>query len=146
MLLPEADVAAELALAGLHFVESVRAGVCLPLPPNRSCASCRPEHGRFDSPPDDIVHVDAPDMPARVNAGWWRMATEYGLLDEQQEFLLSLGLEDPDAEEFVTGWARVRLLDGWDLAGSGVSALRSSFATLFTGRFVPEFVMASLVS
>ena len=72
------------------------------------------------------------------------MATEYGLFDEQREFLLSLGLEDPDADEFVTVWARVRLLDRWDLASSDAQLLRGPFTGLFTDRFVPEFVMTSL--
>jgi hypothetical protein len=140
----DSDVAADLARAGLQFVESVRGGVRLPLPPNRSGASCLPEHGRFDAAPYEIVGVDDPDLPGKVNAGWWRMATEYGLFDEPREFLLRLGLEDPNAEEFVTVWARVRLLDEWDLGGGGASLLRSTFAGLFTDRYVPEFVMTAV--
>lgn len=65
MSLTDADAAAELASAGLHFVESMRGEARVPLPPNRSCASCLQEHGRFDSTPDEIVHIDAPDMPAQ---------------------------------------------------------------------------------
>ncbi|WP_446219397.1 hypothetical protein [Micromonospora sp. IBHARD004] len=142
MSLTEAAIAADLAPAGLHFVERVHGEVRLPLPPHRSAASCLPEHGRFDSRPE-VVQVDDPDLPAKVNAGWWRMATEYGLLDERREFLFSAGIEDPDAEESVVIWVRVRLLDEWDLAAGGC-LLRSSFAGLLTDRFVPEFVMTSL--
>jgi len=28
-------------------------------------------------------------VAAKVNAGWWRMATEYGVIDGRREFLLS---------------------------------------------------------
>jgi hypothetical protein len=65
--LTDAAVAAELAAAGLHFVERIRAEVRLPLPPHRGPASCRPEHGRFDSAP---VAVDDHDLAAKVNADW----------------------------------------------------------------------------
>ncbi|MYT74486.1 hypothetical protein GTY60_33100 [Streptomyces sp. SID8367] len=75
------------------------------------------------------------------------MAEEYGLLDDRSEFLLALGREhlgeDPDVEPCQV-WFRVRLLDEWDLVGSEVDLLRSGFATFFTDRFVPEFMMASL--
>jgi hypothetical protein len=47
------------------------------------------------------------------------MATEYGLFDERREFLLCLRLQDSNAEEFMTAWARVGLLDLWDLADGG---------------------------
>ncbi|MEU4479697.1 hypothetical protein AB0F68_16815 [Micromonospora sp. NPDC023966] len=143
MSLTDAAIAADLAPAGLHFVERVHGDFRLPLPPHRSAASCLSEHGRFDSRPEEVVQVDDPDLPAKVNAAWWRMAAEYGLLDERREFLLCAGIEDPDAEESVLIWVRVRLLDEWDLTGSGC-LLRSSFAGLFTDRFVPEFVMTSL--
>lgn len=143
MFLTDAAITADLAPAGLQFVET-RRGVDLPLPQHLSAASCCSEHGRFDADPDEVIDVNDPDLPAKVNAGWWRMATEYGLFDEQREFLLSLGLEDPDADEFVTVWARVRLLDRWDLASSDAQLLRGPFTGLFTDRFVPEFVMTSL--
>ena len=90
MTLTDADVTALLAPAGLLFIkrmnqESVRLP---PLPPGHSAASAGPEHGRFDSRPDEIAHVDDADMPDKVNAGWFRMAAEYGLFNEDREFLL----------------------------------------------------------
>ena len=72
-----------------------------------------PEDGRFDSAP---VAVDDPDLTAKVNADWWRMAVEYGL----------------------------RLAGEWDVVDSRVPVLRSGFAGLFTESFVPEFTMLSL--
>jgi hypothetical protein len=140
----DAVVAANLAPAGLEFVERVNGEVSLPLPPYHSPASCRSEHGRFDSRPEEVVDVEDPDLPAKVNAGWWRMATEYDLFDNQNEFLIAVDYRDPEAISPEMAWVRVRLADAWDLAGSNVTALGSYFAGLFTERFVPEFTMLSL--
>ena len=141
MSLTDAAVAAELAPAGLHFVERIRGVVRQPLPPHRGPASCRPEHGRFDSAP---VVVDDPDFAAKVNADWWRMAAEYGLLDDQREFLLGVYYDIPEHGDFDYAWIRVRLAGEWNLVDSRVPALRSGFAGLFTESFVPEFTMMSI--
>jgi hypothetical protein len=114
------------------------------LPAGRSAASCSDEHGRFDSRSEEIVDVNDPDLVPRANAGWWRMATEYRLFDERREFLLSVDYREPEAVDPESEWVRVRLLDKWDLAGSGVAALASWMAGLFTDRFVPEFAMLFL--
>lgn len=87
-----------LAPAGLRFVQRIRDEVRLPpLPPGHSPASAGPEHGRFDSGPDEIADVDAPNMADKVNASWYRMATEYGLFDEDREFLLGVDYTHPAA-------------------------------------------------
>lgn len=142
--LSDAAIAADLAPAGLLFLERVDGEIVYPLPPHRLPASCLPEHGRFDAKPDEVVDVTDPDMSAIVNAGWWRMATEYGLFDERREFLLGVDYRDPDAVDPEYAWVRVRLNDEWDLAGSGSAALRSYLGAHFTERFVPEFSMLSL--
>ncbi|MER6827405.1 hypothetical protein ABT352_15585 [Streptosporangium sp. NPDC000563] len=149
MTITDAEMAALLAPAGLRFIEwRNRDEVLLPpLPAGYSAASARPEHGRFDSLPDEIVDVDAPDMPDKVNASWFRMATEYGLFNEEREFLLAADYteygEAYDGEDHIA-WVQVRLLDGWDFVASEVDQLRSSMAGLLTTRFVPEFTVASL--
>jgi len=142
MPLSDAAVASDLAQAGLLFVKRIQVDVVVPLPEGKGAASCGPEHGRFDE--DETVSVDDPEMPAKINASWWRMATEYGLLDDQREFLLRVDYRDPQAIEPEGAWVRVRLDEDWDLAGSGATALRSWFAGLFTDRFVPEFTMVSI--
>jgi hypothetical protein len=145
--LTDSAVAADIALAGLEFLGRVSEEVSLPLPPPPpyySPASCEPQHGRFDSRPDEVVNVDDPEMPVKVNAGWWRMATEYSVVDHRREFMLSVNYRDPDQVEPEFAWVRVRLSGQWDLAGSGSMALRSVFGGLFTDRFVPEFSMLSL--
>ncbi|GAA2892819.1 hypothetical protein ACFQQB_08505 [Nonomuraea rubra] len=147
--LTDTDVAGLLAPAGLLFIKRMdHDSVRLPaLPSGHSAASARPEHGRFDSLPDEVADVEADDMPEKVNAGWFRMATEFGLFNEDREFLLSVcyarywetGTGDDDI-----AWVQVRLLNEWDLAASEVDLLRSWMAGMFTERFVPEFTMASL--
>jgi hypothetical protein len=143
--LTDAVVAADLVPAGLEFLERVSEEVSLPLPsppPYHSPASCGPEHGRFDS--DEMIDVDDPELPAKVNASWLHMATEYGVLDSHRELLLSVNYSDPDEVEPEYAWVRVRLSDRWDLAGSNSTALRSGFGGLFADRFVPEFSMLSI--
>ncbi|MFD1321353.1 hypothetical protein ACFQ4H_09655 [Micromonospora sonneratiae] len=106
----DAAIATDLALAGLEFIERITTEVHFPLPaPDQGPASCRVEHGRFDSAPDEIVDVNDPDMPAKVNAGWWRMANEFELFDERREFLLGVNYSDPDAVGDEYRWVRVRL-------------------------------------
>ncbi|WP_246127085.1 hypothetical protein [Embleya hyalina] len=147
MILTDAEIGDLLASAGLRLVERVRQEVRLPLPKYVSPASAGPEHGRFDSDPEEVADPDASDFADKVNTGWYRMAAEFGLLDEKREFLLALGRarlgDDSDHEPYEV-WFRVQLLDEWDLVRSEVDLLRSGFATLFTDRFVPEFTVASL--
>jgi hypothetical protein len=149
MTITDTEMAALLAPAGFRFVTRLSRDEApnFPLPPGHSCATTRPEHGRFDSRKDEIAEVDAPDMADKVNASWYRMATEHGLFDEHREFLLAVdygGPEDDDPDELLRGWARVRLLDGWDLVRSEVDQLGSPMGALFTLRFVPEFTALSL--
>ncbi|MFI5495935.1 hypothetical protein [Actinoplanes sp. NPDC051859] len=128
MPLTDAVVEAELVPAGLEFLERITEEVSLPLPsppPYRSPASCGPEHGRFDS--DEATDVDDPEMPAKVNADWLHMATEYGVLDSRRECLLSVDYSDPDEVSPEYAWVKVRLSDQWDPAGSNSTALRSGF-------------------
>jgi hypothetical protein len=92
------EMAARLEPAGFRFVERVHGEVRRPvLPPGYSPASAGPEHGRFDSHPDEIADVDEPDMADKVNASWCRMALEYGLFSEEREFLLAVDFARPDA-------------------------------------------------
>ena len=71
------------------------------------------------------------------------MATEYQVLDERREVLLSANYSDPGEGDPEYAWVRARLSGDWDLAGSGSINLRSGFAGLFTDRFVLEFSMLS---
>ncbi|MGI5204647.1 hypothetical protein ACQEU6_24065 [Spirillospora sp. CA-108201] len=141
--LTDVEIAAALAPAGLVFIERERGEVHLPLKPQRSAASSRPEDGRFDSETEEVVDVDDPDLVAKVNAGWLRMAVEFGLFDERREFLISVNYSEEPGEP-DQAWVRVFLSEKWDIAGSEVEQLRGYFASMFTTRFVPEFTVLSL--
>jgi len=69
-------------------------------------------------------------MPAKVNAYWWRMATEYGVIDDQREFLLDVDYSDPDEVAPERAWIRVRLSGEWNLAAiaAGLAARRTGGA------------------
>lgn len=146
MSLTDAEMAAALAPAGLQFIKRERGKIRLPLKPGKSAASSLPEDGRFDARPDEVIDVDDPDFAVKLNAGWLRMATEFGLLDAQREFLLSVDYNEdlPRGEPAEPAWVRVRLLDDWDIAGCGAGQLGGTFATLMTERYVPEFWVLSL--
>ncbi|WP_328390739.1 hypothetical protein [Nocardia sp. NBC_00416] len=140
MSLTDADIAAALAPAGLLFIEREEDDVRLPLKPDRSPASSGPEDGRFDARPDEVVDVDHPDLVAKINAGWLRMAVEFGLFDERREFLISVDYSEDPVSAPEREWVRVRLLEEWDIAG-GEAEHRG---VRFTSRFAPEFWVLSL--
>ncbi|WP_338693006.1 hypothetical protein V2W30_01675 [Streptomyces sp. Q6] len=144
----DGDMAVALKPAGFRFVQRVYGEIRTPeLPPGYSPASARPEHGRFDSRPDEVADVDEPGLADKVNASWYRMAVDHGLFSEEREFLLAVDFalpEDEDVEGEYRGWARVRLLDEWDVVRSEVAQFRSSMGDLLTERFVPEFTVVSL--
>ena len=141
--LTDDEMAEALANAGLEFVERLRGEVRTPALPGGSAAACRPEDGRFDARPEEVVDVDDPQFASKVNAGWFRMATEHGLFDEERGFLLCVDYSEvygePQAE-----WVRVRLREGWDLVGSRVAPLGfGPFPATHRVVFTPEFAMVS---
>lgn len=138
MSLTDEDIAAVLAPAGLRFIEREQNDVLWKDP-----ASARPEEGRIDARPDEVIDLNDPDLAVKVNAGWLRLATEHGLLNTDREFLISVDYSESLSEP-ERAWVRVRLQDEWDIAGSGVEQLRVRFAAMFTTRFVPEFWAASV--
>lgn len=153
MVLSDVQMAQVLELAGLRFRERVRGAVRSPvLPPGYSPASADTEHGRFDSHPEEIADIRAPDMAEKINASWGRMAVDYGLLDDNREFLLVVEYREPGDDEAANeeqavgrrAWVRVQLLDRWDFVASEPAPLRSEFAATMTTRFVPEFTAVSL--
>ena len=117
--------------------------VRLPLKPGKSACSSLPEDGRFDARPDEVVDIDDPDFVTKVNAGWLRLATGSGLLNDLREFLVNVDYCE-DADETERAWVRVRLLGDWDIAGSGVEKLGSHLTFGRTTRYVPQFPALSL--
>jgi hypothetical protein len=109
--------------------------------PWKDPSTARPKDGRIDARPDEVIDLDDPDMAAKINAGWLRLASEHGLLNADREFLIDVDYCEPESEP---AWVRVRLDDEWDIADSGVEQLRGHFAAMFTTRFVPEFRAASV--
>lgn len=69
------------------------------------------------------VRSDRPDLVAELNAQWHRLASEAGVLGADGVFLIDLPVS--------RSWVRVRLTDGWDLAGVlGERPGRPEFVTL----------------
>lgn len=141
MSLTDADIAAALAPAGLLFIEREENEVTPPLEPSRSPASSGPENGRFDARPEKFVDVDDPDLVAKVNTGWLRMAVEFGLFDERREFLFSVDYPEDPVYAPEPAWVRVRLVEERDISGSSTVDQPSAY---FATRFTPEFWALSL--
>jgi hypothetical protein len=72
------------------------------------------------------------------------MAVEYELLDDNREFVLGVDYSDPEEIDSEWAWARVRLLDEWDLGGGDDGPLPLWMRFYMGRRFVPEFTVMSL--
>ncbi|MFF4315015.1 hypothetical protein [Streptomyces sp. NPDC001507] len=77
-------------------------------------------------------------MIEKANDGWFRLALDHGFLGDDREFLLGVNHADDDSVP-VLRWARVRLVEEWDIMGAGVATGMLGSAAGF-----PEFAMLSL--
>lgn len=128
----DAELAAEIAPAGLRFIERDRAEVRLPAEAATLAASCQGEDGRIDAEPHEFVDVDDPERIGRLNAGWLRLAIEHGLLNDEREFLLKVNYAEDGSDWPELVWIKVQLLDTWSIADGTVPALGSAIAPDFT--------------
>lgn len=128
----DAELAAEIAPAGLRFIERDRSEVRLPCEAANLAPCCRGEDGRIDAEPHEAVDIDDPERVAKLNAGWLRLATEHGLLNCEREFLLEVDYAEEGEDWPELAWIKVQLLDEWSIADGTVRALGSSIAPEFT--------------
>lgn len=94
-----------LGRAGLEAVGERRVEEVLPAP-----VAWRHVAG-WQTEPTVTVADDRPDLVAELNAQWHRLASETGVLDGDGVFLIAV------SGAAKGSWTRVRLTDGWDLAG-----------------------------
>ncbi|MGW3487023.1 hypothetical protein [Streptomyces sp. GZWMJZ-114] len=144
MPLNDTELAVLLAPAGLRFLGRVRGEPAMPPLPAGGAASALPAQGRHDARAHEVAAVDAPDLADKVNAGWFRMAKEFRLLDAEDAFVIGADWAATPGERLDGthhGWARVRLAEEWDFVRSEVEQFRSTMAGLFTERYVPEFTV-----
>ncbi|MEV0096480.1 PE-PGRS family protein [Streptomyces sp. NPDC050738] len=74
----------------------------------------------METEPTVAVRHDHPDPVAELNAQWHRLAVGNGVIGEDGVFLIAAGGDGGDSGnsgDGGDGWTRVRLTDGWDLAG-----------------------------
>ncbi|MFF5760921.1 hypothetical protein ACWD5B_24085 [Streptomyces tanashiensis] len=113
----------------------------------------------FGSRPEDVVGrfshpYETPRLVERLNEDWYELAVSTGLLDHRREFLVMLphGTHTHQAvlhkrnqhygrRAAPAVWARVRLLDRWDIMGRGAG---SAFLGIRAGH--PGFGMLALDS
>ncbi|RAS61088.1 hypothetical protein C8D87_11036 [Lentzea atacamensis] len=131
----EIGLAESLAVAGLDYVGLADADV----------AYVPPTLASFGGIGDTLVVAVkvGPDEPQRVeklNAAWLQMCLDSEFFDDDRRFLLGVKIEDDeDTEQAATfWWAKVALMESWDLAGAGAASL------LGHGFGLPSFVMLSL--
>ncbi|WP_330461256.1 PE-PGRS family protein [Streptomyces sp. NBC_00820] len=63
------------------------------------------------------VRADRPELVAELNARWHRLATESGILGPAGDGVFLIGVAGDRTGRTPGRWTRVRLTDGWDLAG-----------------------------
>ncbi|MFI0815275.1 PE-PGRS family protein [Streptomyces sp. NPDC021098] len=68
-----------------------------------------------DARPTATVRAADPDVVGQVNAEWFRLAVEHGIIDEDGVFLIDVG--GSWTGRAPRRWTRVRLTERWDLAG-----------------------------
>ncbi|MEU6371974.1 PE-PGRS family protein [Streptomyces sp. NPDC046909] len=104
--------------AGLEVVEDWQAEEVLPVPFARRYVV------GWEAEPAVKVGSERSDLIDEVNAQWYRLASEAGVLGEDGVFLVDVGCSPPR-------WVRVRLGAAWDLAGVlGERPGRPEFLTL----------------
>ncbi|MFI1992970.1 hypothetical protein [Actinoplanes sp. NPDC020271] len=91
-----------------------------------------------DGRDDAVILFGDPDLVANANAAWWRLAEGGGLFGDDRDFLVSVGPEDGEVPA-RPHWARVRLMDEWDVIGAG-----TDHGVLGGPPGRPGFVMMSL--
>ena len=94
-----------LGRAGLEVVGERRVEEVLPPP-----VAWRQIIG-WQTEPTVAVADDHPDLVAELNAQWYRLASETGIVGGDGVFLIAVSGAGSGS------WTRVRLTDGWDLAG-----------------------------
>jgi hypothetical protein len=130
----EAEFAASLLDAGLQWCAAEAVGGALPVAAAWLATSCRREDGRRD----ETVRRDDPQLIEKANDGWFRLARDHGFLGEDREFLLGVNHADDESVPILR-WARVRLLQEWDIMGAGAAT-----GILGSAAGLPEFAMLSL--
>ncbi|MGW7606102.1 hypothetical protein ACWGKW_02230 [Streptomyces sp. NPDC054766] len=130
----EAELAASLSDAGLLWCAAEGVSGALPVAAAWLATSCRREDGRRD----ETVDRGDPRLIEKANDGWFRLVLDYGFLGDDQEFLLGVNYAD-DGSVPILRWARVRLLEEWDIMGAGAAS-----GVLGSAAGLPEFAMLSL--
>lgn len=136
----KSKVAEPLARAGLQLIDLKAPKGTLPVHAAWQASSCGKEDGRRDH----TVAIDDPDLIRKSNEGWFELANQGALFDENREFLLALNFEEilsAEADESIgdVGWVRVRLSDRWDIMGTGAAT-----GLLGWGPGRPGFIMLAL--
>ncbi|MER6448600.1 hypothetical protein [Streptomyces venezuelae] len=122
---------------GLRFL-GFRHGTGIPPYVAGMVTSCSADEGRRDR----TAALEDPDRVSRANVDWFELATEFGLLSVDRQFLLSISVPHPDSvdDSDVEGvWGLVELMDDWDIMGAGcaVGITGSPYGC-------PAFVMSAL--
>lgn len=124
-----------LTAAGFQLTELRGTSTFIPVSTAWMATTCLPgEGGRCDF----TFALDDPELVDHLNDAWIRAAVEYGLLDENRTFLLSISLgvaNDPDPPF----WATVSVGKKFDIAGVG-----AELGIFGSGRGMVEFVTASM--
>nr|BEK62897.1 hypothetical protein KPHV_01240 [Kitasatospora purpeofusca] len=116
MPLERSDLSTRCTAAGLILLDITGAADVIPVEAAWMASACGPDDGRFDQ---EFDFQDS-ELVQKANEAWFAMAREYELLDQSQEFFLSLTIPGSDGSPDVR-WGLVRLKDEWDIMGAGTA-------------------------
>ncbi|MFG2045657.1 hypothetical protein [Dactylosporangium sp. NPDC048998] len=114
LMFDQQAIEASLQTAGIAMLDFIWPSSTLPASAAWMLTACLPEDGRIDR----VFDLDEPDLTGKANGAWWELVVEYGLLDEDRNFLVSVGPVDQEIPA-RPHWARVRLEHDWNIVGGG---------------------------
>lgn len=123
-----------LRIAGITTRDFSWSSPTLPASAAWMLTACLSEDGRVDR----LFDLDEAGLIEKANRAWWELVVEYGLLDQDRSFLVSVGPVDHEIPA-RPHWARVRLENDWDIVGGGTEN-----GVLGGPSGQPGFVMMSL--
>ncbi|MGW8990047.1 hypothetical protein ACWGRF_09015 [Streptomyces zhihengii] len=130
----EEEISESLAHVGMQFIHIDKTPAMLPVKAAWIVVGCSRDDGRRDI----VLDLYDKDFVRTANSSWFSLAHQCGLFDPLDgQFLLGVDLSGGESAS-IFRWARVKLMDSWDILSDESTAGAFGFSPRS-----PEFVMMS---